>query len=490
MKSHHVWEEIPLQPHHHTIPSTWAFKEKLGADNQVVEFKARICAQGFRQTYGLNFELKYALTGKPASLRFLLSLASQQGLLVHQLDVKSTFLTCDLEEEVLMLPPAGYLSGQRVVLRLVKAIYGLKQASLAWYRRLSSFLTSVGFSTSIADPCMFWRCLPTPLWIFAHVDDLILVGKDPLFFRTQMESEFKIKYMGDASFLLGMKLDWLTTGIALHQCQYVQRKLVEFDITDLPTSSCPLDPKICLRQASPIEQHQFQALNVNYCALIGSLNYLSILTRPDISFSVSKLLQHLENPGLPHYTAALQPTVSLSSTEAEYKALADACKDIVWFQSLLAEVLDNAADVTTTVHVDNRGAIDLALSQVSQNGFRTKHMDLRLHFVRDLISTKVLKITFVPSHKNIADFLTKPVGRTSISRAVSMFSTDAPILSALCSQAQSMPAYQNTGPGDGNGADAFMHALCDELMLDGQGALSRNQVTILGPDHRDGQDQE
>ncbi|PLW27791.1 hypothetical protein PCASD_24492 [Puccinia coronata f. sp. avenae] len=152
--------------------------------------------------------------------------------------------------------------------------------------------------------------------------------------------------------------------------------------------------------------------------------------------------------------------------------------------------LDNAADVTTTVHVDNRGAINLALSQVSQNGFRTKHMDLQLHFVHDLISTKVLKITFVPSHKNIADFLTKPVGRTSISRAVSTFSTDAPILSALCSQAQSMPACQNTGSGDGNGADAFMHALCDELMLDNQGALSRNQVTILGPDHRNGQDQE
>ncbi|PLW49428.1 hypothetical protein PCASD_02020 [Puccinia coronata f. sp. avenae] len=110
MISHNVWEVIPLQPHHHTIPSTWAYKKKLGADNQVVEYKARICAQGFRQTYGLNFDLKYAPTGKPSSLRFLLSIANERGLLVHQLDVKSAFLTCNLEEEVLMLPPAGYLS--------------------------------------------------------------------------------------------------------------------------------------------------------------------------------------------------------------------------------------------------------------------------------------------------------------------------------------------------------------------------------------------
>ncbi|PLW21092.1 hypothetical protein PCASD_21744 [Puccinia coronata f. sp. avenae] len=306
MLSYNVWEEIPLQSHHHTIPSTWAYKKKLGADNQVVEFKARICAQGFRQTYGLNFELKYAPTGKPSLLRFLLSLASERGLLVHQLDVKSAFLTCDLEEEVLMLPPAGYLSGQRIVLRLIKAIYSLKQASLAWYRRLGTFLSSIGFTTSIADPCVFWQQEPSPLWIFAHVNDLIIIGKDPLLFCSQMEAEFQIKYLGDASFLLGMKLDRLDTGIVLHQSQYVQRKLVEFDIVDLPTSSCPLDPKIHFRQASLIEREQFLALNINYRALVGSLNYLSILTRPNISFAVSKLSQYLENPGILHFNAAMQ----------------------------------------------------------------------------------------------------------------------------------------------------------------------------------------
>ena len=133
MMKHNIWKVIPLLPHHHTIPSTWAYKKKkLGADNQVVEFKARICAQGFCQTYGLNFELKYAPTGKPSSLCFLLSIAIKQGFLIHQLDVKSAFLTCDLDEEVLMFPLAGYLANQHFVLRLNKAIYGLKQASLAW----------------------------------------------------------------------------------------------------------------------------------------------------------------------------------------------------------------------------------------------------------------------------------------------------------------------------------------------------------------------
>jgi hypothetical protein len=79
-----------------------------------------------------------------------------------------------------------------------------------------------------------------------------------------MEKEFKIKYMGDASFLLGMKLDCIDSGIVLHQSQYIQRNLVEFDAVELPVASCPLDPKSCLRQASLSEQQQFQALNINY----------------------------------------------------------------------------------------------------------------------------------------------------------------------------------------------------------------------------------
>jgi hypothetical protein len=109
--------------------------------------------------------------------------------------------------------------------------------------------------------------------------------------------------------------------------------------------------------------------------------------------------------------------------------------------------------------VDNRGAIDLALSQVSQNGFRTKHMDLWLHLVQDLILRKSVKISFVPSHKNISDFLTKPVGRTSITRAISTFCINAPSLSALYSQAQSMPACQNIGQGNSNAVDMFMHVI-------------------------------
>jgi histone deacetylase 1/2 len=215
------------------------------------------------------------------------------------------FLTCDLEEKVYLTPAAGYCTGANIHLALNKAIYGLKQASLAWYNRLSSFLVKIGFLVSVANPCVFWRAEDLT-WVFAHVNNLIIFSKQPTVFVEQMLSEFQINYMGEASFLLGMKLNCVKNGLVLHQDQYIEQKLTEFNLAQLPPSSCPINPKSHLQGATPNEISQFVSLGVNYQALIGSLNYLSILTRPKISYSVSKLSQFLERPGISHYRAAVQ----------------------------------------------------------------------------------------------------------------------------------------------------------------------------------------
>ena len=118
-----------------------------------------------------------------------------------------------------------------------------------------------------------------------------------------MEKKFQIKYLGEASFLLGMKLEHADSGLILHQAQYIQRKLVEYLAENLPRASCPIDPKTHLLQASQLEFNQFELLAINYCALIGLLNYLSILTRPKISFAVRNIFQFLKHPGLYPYKA-------------------------------------------------------------------------------------------------------------------------------------------------------------------------------------------
>ncbi|PLW15159.1 hypothetical protein PCASD_14593 [Puccinia coronata f. sp. avenae] len=493
MLAHNVWNEVPARPDIVSIPSTWAYKKKLGSNNEVVEFKARICAQGFRQTHGLNFDLKYAPTGKPSSLRLLLSFAVSSQLLIHQLDVKSAFLTCDLDEKVYLTPPAGYRTGANVFLALNKAIYGLKQASLAWYNRLRNFLVKIGFSASIADPCVFWRSSDLT-WIFAHVDDLIIISKQPETFVKQIN------------------------GLILHQNQYIERKLSEFNFTEFPPSTCPIDPKSHLQKATSDELAQFAALGVNYRALVGSLNYLAILTRPDIAYSVSKLSQFLEQPGISHFRAAVQvfrylhhtkslgllfgtggsepliisvdadwgncpdtrrshtgylatlnhhiiswksckqSTISLSSTEAEYKALSDAGKEAYWLINLCQEIFEDSPVKTAVIEVDNRGAIDLARSQVSQNGFRTKHMDLWLHHIRDLICAKTISLKYVSSASNSSYFLTKPVGRSKINRSLQSHTATALNIGASHPTVPSMGACQDVvmGPPSESNYDAFI----------------------------------
>jgi hypothetical protein len=145
MLCHDVWTERPRRDDDLPISSTWAYRCNLGSKNQVIEYKARICAQGFCQTLGINFDLKYAETGKAASLRLLISFALNRGLQIHQLDVQSAFLMCLLEEKVTLLPLPGFPCAPGTILNLRRAIYGLKQVLLAWHtQRWASYTNHSG----------------------------------------------------------------------------------------------------------------------------------------------------------------------------------------------------------------------------------------------------------------------------------------------------------------------------------------------------------
>jgi hypothetical protein len=232
--------------------------------------------------------------------------------------VRSAFLTCPLDEEVTLLPPPGFACAPGTVLELKKAIYGLKKASNSWYKRLSKFLVSIGFTATVANPYVFHRADSADLpakWVFAHVDDLVIISADPLEFKEKMESEFDIKYLGQAEFLLGMNIDRSPGHLHVHQTQYIEQKMKEYGFENDPIASCPLDPKEHLRSATSHEMAEFQQLGVNYQALIGLLNYLAVLTRPDVAYAVSVLLKHLEKPGIQHYQAAHQVFQCLAGTK-------------------------------------------------------------------------------------------------------------------------------------------------------------------------------
>ncbi|MBW0462419.1 hypothetical protein O181_002134 [Austropuccinia psidii MF-1] len=119
----------------------------------MVEHKARLCVQGFTQTPGIDFEKTFASTGRLSSLRALISHACAGSLDFHQIDVKSAFLNAPLTEKVYLTIPQGLeVDRRKYFLRPKKAIYGLKQALLAWYNRHKDWLKSVGFSVCKLDP--------------------------------------------------------------------------------------------------------------------------------------------------------------------------------------------------------------------------------------------------------------------------------------------------------------------------------------------------
>jgi hypothetical protein len=150
------------------------------------------------------------------------------------------------------------------------------------------------------------------------------------------------------------------------------------------------------------------------------------------------------------WKSSKQCTVSLSSTEAEYKALSDAGKEASWLINLCQEIFSNNVVKTATIEIDNCGAIDLARSQVSQNGFRTKHMDLRLPFIRDLVKTKLITLKYVPLANNRSDFLTKPVGRSVITCLLRSLTSSPPSNCASHLAALSMGACQDIVMGTPN----------------------------------------
>ncbi|MBW0500088.1 hypothetical protein O181_039803 [Austropuccinia psidii MF-1] len=208
-----------------------------------------------------------------------------------------------------------------------------------------------------------------------------------------------MKDLGKANFLLGIKINHLNNGFSKYQEHYIDELAEKDKIKDLIPSNTPLKPHLRLSNPSEKENEEFSNLNINYQSAIGSLNYISSNTRPDITFSK-------------------QQTVSHSTTEAKYKSLSDATKETTWLMNLINETQLTSSLLNPTLFNDNKGAIDLALSDANHSGFKTKQMDIKLHFIRELLKKGTMMLEHVPTTSMNADFLTKSVGTTVLLKSL------------------------------------------------------------------------
>jgi histone deacetylase 1/2 len=460
-----TWHLVPSKKGQNIIDCKWVYKVKRKADGSLDRYKARLVAKGFKQRYGIDYEDTFRPVVKAATIRTILSIAISRGWTLRQLDVQNDFLHGVLEEDVFMRQPPGYEQKDGYVCKLDKALYGLKQAPRAWYSRLSTRLHELGFKSSKSDTSLFFYSKgDVTIFMLVYVDDIIVASSSidaTNALLKNLNQEFALKDLGRLHYFLGIEVKEVNNGIVLTQEKYAMDVLKRVNMSDCKAVNTPLSisEKLSAHEGNPFGPED----STRYRSLVGALQYLT-LTRPDLSFSVNKVCQYLHAPTTKHWAAAKrilrylkhtvklglkisksnsllvsafsdadwagclddrrstggfavfigpnlvswsarkQATVSRSSTEAEYKALANATAKIMWIQTLLLE-LGVQVPRAAKVRCDNIGAKYLSSNPVFHT--RTKHIEVDYHFVRERVARKLLQVEYISTTDQVADGFTK-----------------------------------------------------------------------------------
>jgi hypothetical protein len=372
-----------------------------------------------------------------------------------------------------IVPNSG--SNSPKVCRLHKSLYGLKQASRQWYSKLSSALLSMGYSQSAADHSLFLKKVGSSFTaLLVYVDDIVLAGNNSLEInsvKSFLDKSFQIKDLGKLRFFLGLEIARSKHGILLNQRKYTLELLEDSGNLAAKPSSSPYDSSLKLHDSESPPYNDPSA----YRRLIGRLLYLTT-TRPDITFAVQQLSQFVSSPRDVHYQAATkvlrylkaspakglffssssplklsgfsdsdwatcaitrksitgycvflgtsliswkskkQSTVSRSSSEAEYRALASLSCELQWLHYLFQD-LGIKFDAPAMVYCDNKSAIYLAHNPSFHE--RTKHIEIDCHVVRERIQSGLIHLLPVPSSAQLADVLTKQLSSYAFASLIS-----------------------------------------------------------------------
>src|SRR6266850_1307470 len=367
---------------------------------------------------------------KLASFHSILALAAWFDWDIKSFDFNGAYLNGELDEdkEIYMQAPSEYEGqGEHSIKRLKKLLYGLKQARQKWYDALLRALVDLGFRTSQADPGVFYTWYREHILILIiHIDDCIFMGSSPELleqFKAQFHACYTLTDLGPVSWLLGIKITWdcSTRSISLSQSSYIDNILAQFVLADVKAQVTPMVPgAIFSHSDSPSSPTDINRMRkVPYREAIGSLMYTSVTTRPDISFAVSTLSQFLDNPGDAHWigvkcifhnaflinggaiswSSRKQELVTLSTAEAEYVATTHAAKEALWLRKLIHKLFPSLIAMTP-LYCDNQAAIKL----IKDDNYhaRTKHIDVRYHFIRYTVQSSALNMIYCPTEDTSA----------------------------------------------------------------------------------------
>ncbi|GJV44456.1 retrovirus-related pol polyprotein from transposon TNT 1-94 [Tanacetum coccineum] len=432
----HTWELVVLPPGCKPLGYKWIFKKKMKADCTIDKYKARLVIKGYRQREGLDYFDTYSPVTRITSIGMILAIAVLRNLEIHQMDVKTAFLNGDLEEEIYMNQPEGFIapgqegkvcrlvkslyglkqahkhwhqkfdntmleSGFKIneydkyleeeiymnqpegfiapgqegkVCRLVKSLYGLKQAPKQWHQKFDHTMLESGFKINECDKCVYVKDTSAGYVILClYVDDMLIVGSNDKIIRStkdMLKSKFDMKDMGLADVILGIKIIRTQNGLVLSQAHYVDKILNTHNAGDSGQARTPIDTS----------------------------------TRPDLAYAVSRLSRILDRLGgaAISWKSSKQTVIAKSTMESEFIALDKCGEEAEWVRQFVEDIPRWPKPVLAiSIHCDSKSAMGRAQS-VMYNG-KSRHIRRRHNSIRQLLSTGVISIDYVASKDNIAD---------------------------------------------------------------------------------------
>jgi hypothetical protein len=289
---------------HKVLSTRWVLSKKHEADGSV-RFKARLVARGDHQRAGLDYGQVYSPVVNMTTLRALLAVAAVNDCELDQMDAVTAFLNAPLEEELYLRVPEGFVPKPGHVLRLKKSLYGLKQAPRCWNQMLHDWLLSYGLQQSKVDLCLYY--IPGKLWVAFWVDDFLVMSTSVATkeaFKTAISAQFKMRDLGALDRFLGMHVtrDRHRRVLELKSTAHIDDMLERFGMADAKRALAPLPHKCVLVPRTP-DQDPLLA-SAPYRALVGSLLYVAMWTRPDIAFAVSLVARFQQDPAQQHWECA------------------------------------------------------------------------------------------------------------------------------------------------------------------------------------------
>lgn len=292
------------------LSTMWVYA--LKNENGKLRYKARLVARGDCQTPGQYGET-HSPTVEFSVLRMLLLYAMKHKLLIWNLDIKTAFLNADLNEDIFIKPPSGFNFGNDLVIKLMKSLYGLRQAGHNWFKKLKTILESIGFRSINRETTLFVHEKIPNLIICVYVDDLLVLApsieiKDRLII--ELTRLLDLHDRGPLTEILGVKFEWIGNDLYYHQKHLIIDLIERFEIQPNPKIQTPL-PGNDLSTPMLNGQDCDQEL---YSSIIGSLLYIARISRPEILFPVIQMSQFRQTPKVAHLRKLYRILVYLRNT--------------------------------------------------------------------------------------------------------------------------------------------------------------------------------